>query len=95
MRRALMIIGVVLILLGIAPLVVAVIAEAIGNALDCPTTMGVEHVCPRHGRALGELLYTLVMTGILFILTMWLIPLGAILIGVATYLKRSAKRPPA
>ena len=90
--RALIWIGSVFVLIGFAPMGFAFLASWIAQTNGCQLNEGMANVCIIGGSDWGYALYTMFVSGWLFLLTMLLIPLGLIIliIGIVIRLKKSA-----
>ena len=86
--------GVLLVLVGIAPMVVTMIAAAIANGHGCRLDEGDAYPCVILGRDWGGTLYAMGMTFWLELLTFWLVPVGVVAL-VIGFIRRWRSRRPA
>lgn len=78
--KALIWIGITLLLIGAAPMASALLASAIADAAGCALNEAGRQSCIIGGRDWGAALYTMFVAGWLFFVTMLLIPVGLIIL---------------
>jgi hypothetical protein len=71
-------VGIVLLLVGVAPIALAALASWIAEANGCQLNEGMANSCLIGGSDWGSALYTMFVAGWLFLVTMLLIPVGLI-----------------
>ncbi len=73
-------IGLLLLLVGVAPMVSALLASWIAQSNGCLLNEAMANPCMIGGQDWGGALYTMFVSGWLFLLTMLLIPVGLIVL---------------
>lgn len=91
--RALFWTGLILLLIGIAPMVSAVLASAIAQSQGCTLNEGMANACMIFGRDWGAVLYAMFVAGWLFFVTMLLIPVGLIVLIIGSVMRWRRARP--
>jgi uncharacterized membrane protein len=92
MRGCLFFSALVCTIVGIGPLLSALLAYQIASSLGCTLDEGSVHPCLLAGRDIGDLLYVMGVMGWLMLVTIWLLPVAPIMWIAYAVARHRAKR---
>jgi hypothetical protein len=87
--------GLIILLIGVAPLLSAFLASWIAETNQCLLNEGTTNSCVIGGRDWGGTLYTMFVMGWLMLLTIWLVPLGLVMLIIGLIQRFRRPRTPA